>query len=130
MEWHDGMSENLIQISASARDELLRLAEGELGPEGFLRLVVAPGGCSGLTYQMGIDTVRTAFDRLLYHDQALQVVTDGASFPYLKGLAIDYTDDLVQVGFSFLNPNAVAACGCGSSFAVEGQAAPQGQTAP
>ena len=73
---------------------------------------------------MGIDSVRTAFDRLLYRDEALQVVTDGASFQYPKGLSSDYTSDLVQVGFRFLNPNAVAACGCGSSFAAQGQAAP------
>jgi len=114
----------MIRMSQSARDELLRLSQCELGPDGFLRLVVVPGGCSGLTYQMGIDSVRTAFDRVLYQDETLKVVTDGASFPYLRGLSIDYTNDLVQVGFRFLNPNAVAACGCGSSFAAEGQAGP------
>jgi iron-sulfur cluster assembly accessory protein len=50
------------------------------------------------------------------------VVTDGTSFRYLKGLSIDYTTDLVKAGFRFLNPNAVSSCGCGSSFAVQGEA--------
>jgi iron-sulfur cluster assembly accessory protein len=117
-------SVNSIQVSAAAREELLRLGGDELRAAGFLRLVVAPGGCTGLSYEMGVDSVRTPLDRPLYRDGELQVVTDGASFPYLKGLSIDYTTDLVQAGFRFLNPNAVAACGCGSSFAVQGEASP------
>jgi len=115
--------ENLIQVSAAAREELLRLGGAELRSAGFLRLAVVPGGCTGLTYEMGVDSVQTPFDRLLYRDEELQVVTDGASFRYLKGLSIDYTTDLVKAGFRFLNPNAVSSCGCGSSFAAQEGAA-------
>jgi len=110
---------NLIQVSAAAREELLRLGGAELRSAGFLRLVVVPGGCTGLTYEMGIDSVQTPFDRLLYQDEELRVVSDGTSSRYLKGLSIDYSADLVKAGFRFLNPNAVSACGCGSSFAVQ-----------
>jgi iron-sulfur cluster assembly protein len=118
----DNSSGNLIQVSAAAREELLRLGGEELRAAGFLRLVVVPGGCTGLTYEMGIDSVQTPFDRLLYRDEALQVLTDGSSFRYLKGLSIDYSSDLVKAGFRFLNPNAVSACGCGSSFAAQEEA--------
>jgi iron-sulfur cluster assembly protein len=113
---------NLIQVSAAAREELLRLGGAELRSAGFLRLVVVPGGCTGLTYEMGIDSVQTPFDRFLYQDEELRVVSDGTSFRYLKGLSIDYSADLVKAGFRFLNPNAVSACGCGSSFAVQEEA--------
>jgi iron-sulfur cluster assembly accessory protein len=115
----DMQAENLIQVSAAARQELLRLGGEELRAAGFLRLAVVPGGCTGLTYELGIESVQTPFDRLLYRDDELKVLTDGASFRYLKGLSIDYSADLVKAGFRFLNPNAVASCGCGSSFAVE-----------
>jgi len=115
--------DNLIQVSAAAREELLRLGGAELRSAGFLRLAVVPGGCTGLTYEMGVDSVPTPFDRLLYRDEELQVVSDGASFRYLKGLSIDYTTDLVKAGFRFLNPNAVSSCGCGSSFAAQEGAA-------
>ena len=115
--------DNLIQVSAAARQELLRLGGEELRAAGFLRLVVAPGGCTGLTYELGIDSVKTPFDHLLYRDDELQVLTDGSSFRYLKGLSIDYSADLVRAGFRFLNPNAVASCGCGSSFAAQEEAA-------
>jgi iron-sulfur cluster assembly accessory protein len=115
-------TENLIQVSAAAREELLRLGGEERRAAGFLRLVVVAGGCTGLTYEMGIDSVQTPFDRLLYRDDELQVLTDGASFRYLKGLSVDYSADLVKAGFRFLNPNAVASCGCGSSFAAQEEA--------
>ena len=31
---------------------------------------------------------------------------------------IDYVDDLIGQSFQIKNPNAVASCGCGTSFAV------------
>jgi len=34
----------------------------------------------------------------------------------LQGSQIDYVDTLMGAGFTVNNPNAVAACGCGSSF--------------
>ena len=33
-----------------------------------------------------------------------------------QGSQIDYVDTLMGAGFTVNNPNAVAACGCGSSF--------------
>ncbi len=113
---------NLIQVSAAAREELLRLGGEDLRAAGFLRIAVVPGGCTGLTYEMGIDSVQTPFDRLLYRDEELKVLTDGSSFRYLKGLSIDYSGDLIKAGFRFLNPNAASSCGCGSSFAAQEEA--------
>jgi iron-sulfur cluster assembly protein len=113
---------NLIQVSAAAREELLRLGGEDLRAAGFLRIAVVPGGCTGLTYEMGIDSVQTPLDRLLYSDQELKVLTDGSSFRYLKGLAIDYSADLIKAGFRFLNPNAASSCGCGSSFSAPEEA--------
>ena len=116
-------SENLVQVSPAARQELLRLGGEELRAAGYLRLVVVPGGCTGLTYELGIDSLKTPFDHLLYRDDELQVLTDGSSFRNLKVLSIDYSADLVRAGFRFLNPNAIASCGCGSSFAAQEEAA-------
>jgi iron-sulfur cluster assembly accessory protein len=44
------------------------------------------------------------------------VYVDGNSIDLLKGSSIDYVDTLMGAGFTVNNPNAVAACGCGSSF--------------
>ena len=46
----------------------------------------------------------------------VKVYVDGNSVSLLSGSQIDYVDTLMGAGFTVNNPNAVAACGCGSSF--------------
>jgi len=80
-----------------------------------LRISVAPGGCSGLRYQLQLD------DRALDGDVAadwygVQVVTDRMSAPYLVGATIDFVDTIEQQGFTIDNPNATGSCACGDSF--------------
>jgi iron-sulfur cluster assembly protein len=47
---------------------------------------------------------------------AVQVVIDPQSWPYLNGLTLDYTEDLMGGSFRFDNPNAKQTCSCGHSF--------------
>ena len=37
---------------------------------------------------------------------------------YMGGSVIDFVDDLMGQSFQIRNPNAVASCGCGTSFSV------------
>jgi iron-sulfur cluster assembly protein len=46
----------------------------------------------------------------------MKVYVDGKSIDLLRGSSIDYVDTLMGAGFTVNNPNAVSACGCGSSF--------------
>lgn len=80
-----------------------------------LRISVAPGGCSGLRYQLQLD------DRELDGDvvssfHGVSVVTDRMSAPYLAGATIDFVDTIEQQGFTIDNPNATGSCACGDSF--------------
>lgn len=80
-----------------------------------LRISVAPGGCSGLRYQLQLD------DRELDGDvvaawHGVTVVTDRMSAPYLSGATIDFVDTIEQQGFTIDNPNAQGSCACGDSF--------------
>lgn len=80
-----------------------------------LRISVAPGGCSGLRYQLQLD------DRELDGDvvadwYGVNVVTDRMSAPYLIGATIDFVDTIEQQGFTIDNPNAQGSCACGDSF--------------
>lgn len=80
-----------------------------------LRISVAPGGCSGLRYQLQLD------DRQLDGDVVkdwfgVAVVTDRMSAPYLMGATIDFVDTIEQQGFTIDNPNATGSCACGDSF--------------
>ena len=54
---------------------------------------------------------------------ACKVVVDRFSLPYLSGAEVDFVDGLMGQGFTVNNPNAVASCGCGSSFKAEGDEA-------
>lgn len=107
---------NIIEMSDAAKEELRRL---EVNKEEFLRISLIPGGCSGLSYQMDTDTVVTPFDEVIYEDNDLKAVTDKNSLQFLRGLFIDYSSDLIDVGFRFANPNAVHTCGCGHSATFE-----------
>jgi len=48
---------------------------------------------------------------------------DPQSLSYVDGSQIDYVDSLTGAGFQVVNPNVVAACGCGSSFRVKDEEA-------
>lgn len=104
-----------IKLTEKATDEIKRLvAENNL--EGsYLRMGVRGGGCSGLSYTLGFDKETGQFDRIFDFD-GVKVVIDMKSFLYLKGVELDYTQDLLGGGFKFHNPNAKRSCGCGSSF--------------
>ena len=105
----------MIHLSSTALNEILRLRARHKNPQLFLRITVESGGCLGKTYGMGFDdTVQTEDEVYPYDD--LRVVADRASLPYLNGLLLDYSEDLMGGGFRFQNPNLSQSCSCGSSF--------------
>ncbi len=102
----------LTEVAARKVSDLAA-SEGEDGLS--LRISVAPGGCSGLRYQLALD------DRELDGDvekewYGVKVVTDRMSAPYLAGATIDFVDTIQQQGFTIDNPNAGGSCACGDSF--------------
>ena len=64
---------------------------------------------------MMLEDAPTPEDRVL-EANGIKVYVDGQSVDLLKGAQIDYVDTLMGAGFTVNNPNAVSACGCGSSF--------------
>jgi len=83
-----------------------------------LRIYVAGGGCSGLQYGMALDEMVDVDDEV-FEIQDLKVVLGAMDIKYLNGAIVDYVDTNLGGGFKVENPNAVKACGCGSSFSVE-----------
>jgi iron-sulfur cluster assembly accessory protein len=87
-------------------------------PGTVLRIVVAGGGCSGFQYEYKIvQDSATADDLVLKKDDAT-VLIDSLSLEFMSGSEIDYVDDLIGQSFQIRNPNAIAGCGCGTSFSV------------
>ncbi len=82
-----------------------------------LRLGVKGGGCSGLSYVIRFEESRKPADKVFETGGAM-VFVDLKSYLYLKGLTLDWQGDLMQQGFTFVNPNASKTCSCGQSFIV------------
>jgi iron-sulfur cluster assembly accessory protein len=108
-------SENVVAITPEAIVEIKRLMELEAEDKLYLRIGVAAGGCSGMSYSMAFDTNKKDTDLELDYD-GIPVVIDAKAAPYLAGSVLEYKGGLLGGGFNFTNPNARRSCGCGSSF--------------
>jgi iron-sulfur cluster assembly accessory protein len=82
-----------------------------------LRVSVTDGGCSGFSYKLDFSREEKPGD-IVFETDNLRVFVDSSSAPYLKGMTIDYVVSLYGGGFKFINPNASATCGCGTSFSA------------
>ncbi|MCH8567543.1 MAG: iron-sulfur cluster assembly accessory protein [Balneolales bacterium] len=110
-----------ISISERAAKRIEEIREAENRSSGcLLRIGVAGGGCSGLTYKLDFD--ESGLDEKtkdkLFESNGINFIVDMRSFLYLAGTELDYTDGLTGKGFHFSNPNASRTCSCGESFAV------------
>jgi iron-sulfur cluster assembly protein len=110
-------NERLIKVSENASRKLMSLLEKQGRSNGALRIAVIGGGCSGLQYKM--DLVDGPANRdILVQTSNVRVVIDPKSALFVSGSMLDYSDDLQKGGFKVTNPNAVAHCSCGESFAA------------
>ncbi len=82
-----------------------------------LRISVEGGGCSGFQYKFEL-TAAPAAEDLSISNGGGTVIIDPVSLEYLAGSEIDFVDDLIGASFKIKNPNATAACGCGTSFSI------------
>ena len=108
-------TEPLVVLSEAAAGKLQALVEAEQNPQIGLRVYVYSGGCSGFRYGMMLEDQPSSED-VTVESRGIKVYVDKNSTQYLGGAEIDYLDTLMGAGFTVNNPNAVSACGCGSSF--------------
>lgn len=108
-----------IQITERAARKIREIAGSDSVDLGdtMLRVAVVPGGCSGLTYDLGWDTTEQEGDRV-FHVDGLRVVLDKRSFLYVSGSELDFSEGLEGKGFHFMNPQATRTCACGESFGL------------
>ena len=107
----------MVKVTENASRKLISLLEKQGRPNGALRVAVIGGGCSGLQYKM--DLVDGPANRdILVQTSNVRVVVDPKSALFVSGSVLDYSEDLQKGGFKVTNPNAVAHCSCGESFAA------------
>jgi iron-sulfur cluster assembly accessory protein len=109
----------VVTLTPTAAVKLQQILLEKNLPDHGLRVFVAGGGCSGLQYGMAFEGEPRDMDTI-FEAHGLKVYVDPVSLEYLSGASIDYVDGLMGAGFRIENPNAVSACGCGSSFRTKG----------
>ena len=82
-----------------------------------VQIGVKKAGCSGYVYFFNfIDEIEEEF--VIFETNGCKVFVDHQSLEFLKGSMVDFSEDGLNKGIKFINPNAKAVCGCGESFTV------------
>jgi iron-sulfur cluster assembly protein len=107
-----------LKLSENAIKQVKQLKTAQNLPEtAFLRMGVKGGGCSGMSYQLEFDSELGPHDKE-FDIEGVKVVCDKKSYLYLNNTMLDYVTQGLTGGFTFVNPNAKSACGCGTSFSA------------
>ena len=105
-----------ITVSERAARRIGEILKTE-GDGAMLRISVEGGGCSGFQYRFDLVEAPEA-DDLVIAGEGATIAIDRLSLEYMQGSEVDFVDDLIGQSFKIRNPQATAACGCGTSFAV------------
>ncbi len=112
-----GTAQITVTMTASAAERIKLILSKDGNGASMLRVGVDGGGCSGFSYKFDFAETANDDDIVIERDGA-KVVIDEMSLPFMEGSELDYVNELIGSSFKIRNPNATAACGCGTSFSV------------
>jgi len=110
-------SKGELILSKSAQAHLLKQLANKSNALG-VKLSLKKTGCSGLSYAFDFIETEDSTDRKLLFGE-LKVYIDNKSYPYLKGLQIDFVKEGLNNKYLYKNPNQTGECGCGESFTID-----------
>ncbi len=89
----------MLVLSAAAQAEVQRLAQQWGLEQGWFRLEVRSGGCRSLTYVLQFHPPSQAIgpDEQALEGDGWRAIVRDHDLPYLRGLTIDYSEDLVVI---------------------------------
>lgn len=111
-----------LTITLMAENFMRRMVRfGNAGATAGFRLVVSPGGCSGLSSEFTVERA-PHFGDYVIEMEGLRVFMPQGSRDLLEDCIIDFADAVMETGLKFFNPNAHGTCGgsCSSSSASIG----------
>lgn len=82
-------------------------------PAHGFRLVVSPGGCSGLSSEFSVEAQPFDGDQII-EASGLRLFLPAESRILLDGATVDFKDTPLESGLAFITKNA-GSCGCSSS---------------
>lgn len=110
------MTQETVTLSDAAAKRIAAILQTEKN-KSAMRVSVEGGGCSGFSYKFDLVDAENDDDLVLEKGSA-KVLIDSLSLVYMGGSEIDFVDNLLGQSFQIKNPNAVASCGCGTSFSI------------
>ena len=105
-----------VELTDAAARRIAAIVAKEPG-KSALRIAVEGGGCSGFSYKFDLVGERNE-DDVAIEKHGATLLVDELSLIYMGGSVVDFVDDLMGQSFQIKNPNAVASCGCGTSFSI------------
>ncbi|MER2191468.1 MAG: iron-sulfur cluster assembly accessory protein [Solibacillus sp.] len=109
------MNKQVIILTEAASFQVKEMMAQNEEEHASLRVAVKGGGCSGLSYGMAFDqTVND--DDFVDEQHGIRIVVSKEDAAILVNTKIDFKQSLMGGGFTIDNPNALASCGCGTSF--------------
>ena len=101
----------LLKLTESAKTYL-----DDIRKDDYITLGVKGGGCSGFQY---VWDYKKNWPNVKWGEPIEGVlVLDPMAEMFVAGCTVDYVKELGGSYLKVVNPNAVASCGCGESFAV------------
>ncbi len=113
-------TETDVILTEAAAAAFRQITEHKEYENAALKVGVAPGGCGGWEYQLGI-AQRPADTDIIGESLGVTLYLDTPTLPLYNGCVIDFKDGLMGAGFAVSNPRAQASCSCGQSFKVPGE---------
>lgn len=106
-----------VRLTDAAAEQIKTLL-ARRGKEALgVRVGVRNAGCSGLAYTLEYVDQADPYDEVV-EDKGVTVLIDPKAVMFLLGTEMDYIEEKLKSGFTFINPNEKGRCGCGESFRV------------
>ena len=106
-----------VNFTDAAANKVSTLIEEEGNDQLKLRVFITGGGCSGFQYGFTFEEDINEGDTQV-EKAGVTLLIDPASYQYIVGAEIDYSDGVEGSQFVIRNTNATTTCGCGSSFSA------------
>lgn len=107
----------IFTVTEAAGNQIKALLDGRGKPSLGIRIGVRQRGCSGNSYTLEYADEVNPLDEIVEVGD-LRVFIDPKAVLFVIGTEMDYKEDKLESGFSFMNPNEKGRCGCGESFHV------------
>jgi len=102
-EYSNQVQSDNLNVTDNARSKIASLVKDTNGEVEAVRIYVAGGGCSGMTYGMTFAEKTEAIDSVMGDDTGFKLVVDPVALGFLEGAEVDYVDDGVNASFVFNN---------------------------